>query len=121
MDCGDPRIGRSRRWFLRATALFGGRLAGLKSTNSIAADLPNRLATLPDLVKLRESNSTRSLRALLGRFADGANAHIRFGSHSANSLTEHQRLSQSTLASVKKPNRNGFIPDNRANESLQRK
>jgi len=43
MDSGDPPIGRSRRWFLRATALFGGTLAGLKSTNSIAADLPNRL------------------------------------------------------------------------------
>jgi hypothetical protein len=65
MDCGDPRIGRSRRWFLRATALFGGRLAGLKSTNSIAADLPNRLATLPDLVKVRGSNSGYSNNGIL--------------------------------------------------------
>ena len=43
MDSGDPRISRSRRWFLRATALFGGSLAALESTNSIAADLPNHL------------------------------------------------------------------------------
>jgi cytochrome c len=36
-------------------------------------------------------------------------------------IPEHQVLSQTTLASVKMPNRNGFIPDNRANESLPRK
>ena len=36
-------------------------------------------------------------------------------------VTEHQMLSQSTLAQVKMPNRNGFVPDNRANENLPRK
>jgi S-disulfanyl-L-cysteine oxidoreductase SoxD len=36
-------------------------------------------------------------------------------------VTEHQVLSQSTLAQVKMPNRNGFIPDNRVNENLPRK
>jgi cytochrome c553 len=36
-------------------------------------------------------------------------------------VTEHQMLSQETLAQVKMPNRNGFVPDNRANENLPRK
>jgi mono/diheme cytochrome c family protein len=36
-------------------------------------------------------------------------------------VTEHQVLSESTLAQVKMPNRNGFVPDNRANENLPRK
>jgi S-disulfanyl-L-cysteine oxidoreductase SoxD len=36
-------------------------------------------------------------------------------------VTEHQVLSQRTLAQVKMPNRNGFIPDNRDNENLPRK
>jgi S-disulfanyl-L-cysteine oxidoreductase SoxD len=36
-------------------------------------------------------------------------------------VTEHQELSQSTLAQVKMPNRNGFVPDNRTNENLPRK
>jgi sulfane dehydrogenase subunit SoxC len=43
MPSEEPRISRSRRWFLRAAALFGGSLAALKSTTSAAADLPNRL------------------------------------------------------------------------------
>ena len=37
------RISRSRRWFLRAAALFGGGFTALKSTGAAAADLPNRL------------------------------------------------------------------------------
>src|SRR5262245_59600752 len=37
------RISRSRRWLLRAAALFGGGLTALKSTGAAAADLPNRL------------------------------------------------------------------------------
>ena len=36
-------------------------------------------------------------------------------------VTEHEVLSQTTLAAVKMPNRNGFVPDNRANENLPRK
>ena len=36
-------------------------------------------------------------------------------------VTEHQVLSQETLAQVKMPNRNGFVPDNRADENLPRK
>jgi S-disulfanyl-L-cysteine oxidoreductase SoxD len=36
-------------------------------------------------------------------------------------VTEHEVLSQTTLAQVKMPNRNGFVPDNRANENLPRK
>jgi sulfane dehydrogenase subunit SoxC len=37
------RIGRSRRWFLRAAALFGGGFTALKTAGVAAADLPNRL------------------------------------------------------------------------------
>ena len=36
-------------------------------------------------------------------------------------VTEHQVLSERTLAQVKMPNRDGFVPDNRANENLPRK
>jgi len=36
-------------------------------------------------------------------------------------VTEHQVLSETTLSQVKMPNRNGFVPDNRANENLPRK
>ena len=36
-------------------------------------------------------------------------------------VTERQVLSQDNLADVVMPNRNGFIPDNRANENLPRK
>jgi cytochrome c len=36
-------------------------------------------------------------------------------------VTEHQVLSQGTLAQVKMPNRNGFLPDNRTHENLPRK
>ena len=43
MEPEQRRIGRSRRWFLRAAALFGGSVAALKSTAAAAADLPNRL------------------------------------------------------------------------------
>jgi sulfane dehydrogenase subunit SoxC len=43
MASEELRISRSRRWFLRAAALFGGSLATLKATASAAADLPNRL------------------------------------------------------------------------------
>src|SRR4029077_17414356 len=37
------RISRSRRWFLRTAALFGGGFSALKSTGSAAPDRPNRL------------------------------------------------------------------------------
>jgi sulfane dehydrogenase subunit SoxC len=43
MQAEEPRISRSRRWFLRAGALFGGSLAALKPSSSSAADLPNQL------------------------------------------------------------------------------
>jgi sulfane dehydrogenase subunit SoxC len=43
MEPAEPRNSRSRRWFLRAAALFGGSLAALKSASAAAADLPNRL------------------------------------------------------------------------------
>lgn len=36
-------------------------------------------------------------------------------------VTEHQVISQSTLPAVSMPNRNGFVPDTRANENLPRK
>ena len=36
-------------------------------------------------------------------------------------ITEQLVLSQSNLTQVKMPNRNGFVPDNRANENLPRK
>jgi mono/diheme cytochrome c family protein len=36
-------------------------------------------------------------------------------------VTEHQVISQSTLPDVMMPNRNGFVPDTRANENLPRK
>ena len=36
-------------------------------------------------------------------------------------VTEHQVISQTTLAQVKMPNREGFVPYNRANENLPRK
>ena len=36
-------------------------------------------------------------------------------------VTEHHVLSHETLAEVKMPNRNGFVPDNRADENLPRK
>jgi S-disulfanyl-L-cysteine oxidoreductase SoxD len=35
-------------------------------------------------------------------------------------VTEHQVLSQTTLPDVMMPNRNGFVPDTRANENLPR-
>src|SRR5262245_55020442 len=43
MQPEQQRISRSRRWFLRAAALFGGGFTALKSTSSSAADLPNQL------------------------------------------------------------------------------
>jgi sulfane dehydrogenase subunit SoxC len=43
MQSGQQRISRSRRWFLRAAALFGGGFTVLKSADSAAADLPNQL------------------------------------------------------------------------------
>src|SRR5262249_1885297 len=43
MQSEQQRIGRSRRWFLRAAALFGGGFAAWNSATASAADLPNRL------------------------------------------------------------------------------
>jgi sulfane dehydrogenase subunit SoxC len=43
MQDRDRRMSRSRRWFLRTGALFGGAFAALRPSSSSAADLPNRL------------------------------------------------------------------------------
>jgi sulfane dehydrogenase subunit SoxC len=43
MQSEQQRIGRSRRWFLRAAALFGGGFSAWNSASASAADLPNRL------------------------------------------------------------------------------